>query len=147
LPVIYKRIVNGKVVFINPKKRLRGKIVVKHLDEDKAGTLSAHVAILALSSILMPWIVVILAYHTPPVEFGCRSRYLTAITILWTINNTITYYLHIKGDTSVTGNRYVHSMFATCGILVVTYFSFLVILGGKPELWSIMGESCLKKCY
>jgi hypothetical protein len=146
LPVVYRRVTGGKMVFINPKRKLLDKIIVEPLDQNEASSSSAHVTITAIASIIVPWIVVILAYYTPPLNYGCRSKFLSVLCVVWTVNNFIAYILHVKGEKYVTGNRYIHSAFALCGVLVVGFFIVLVVLGGKPEWWVIMGESCLKTC-
>lgn len=146
LPVVYKRVVTGRVVFIDPRKKLKGQIIVEPLDQDEASTLAAHVSITWLASTLVPWMTVILAFYTPPVKYGCRSRYLSVFCGLWTLNNFIAYIFHIKREKYVTGNKYCHMWFAICGVFVVALFGFLVMLGGKPEWWIILGADCKKCC-
>ncbi|CAG8722358.1 12342_t:CDS:2, partial [Dentiscutata heterogama] len=82
IPAVLKRIRGGKIVIKDPRKVLLENeqiFVKKHLEtdiDDKNNT-DAHVFITALASIVFPWIVVLLAYFTPPIGFGCRKTYVS----------------------------------------------------------------------
>ncbi|CAG8610467.1 11127_t:CDS:2, partial [Acaulospora morrowiae] len=74
LPAIYVRVIYGKVVFIDPRKRIKDRIIVKRLNPRKKKIISFSVTLIALLTIIFPWTAVILAYFTPPVGYHCRRR-------------------------------------------------------------------------
>ncbi|CAG8575986.1 11832_t:CDS:2 [Gigaspora rosea] len=101
LPAVLKRVLGRKLVIKDPRKVLENeKILINKYSEtevDDKNSTDTHVFITALASVLVPWIVVILAYFSPPIGFGCRSKFLSILCTIWTINSTIGYLYHIFG--------------------------------------------------
>ncbi|CAB4380530.1 unnamed protein product [Rhizophagus irregularis] len=107
LPAIYKRVYGGRMVVNDPRDRLKDMHLVvsdlKHRESHKRSARVAQVMIILLFSIIIHWISVLLAYFTFPVGYGCRSKYLTVLSSIWSFNNLIAYISHIIGERSVEG--------------------------------------------
>ncbi|CAG8649661.1 19084_t:CDS:2 [Cetraspora pellucida] len=101
LPAVLKRVRGGKVVINDPRRVLEDEQILVNrypkIDVDDKNVTDTHVTLTAFASILIPWIVVLLAYFTPPVGFGCRSKFLSVLCSIWTVNSIIAYFYHIFG--------------------------------------------------
>jgi len=128
LPAVYKRVIGGRIMFVDPKIGLQNKIEVKELRTDKKISINIQVIVTVLCSVIIPWISVLLAYFTTPRGFGCRSKYITVICSIWSFNSSIAYMFHVKGERNV--NRYIliHSWFCLSGTLVGILLLILSIL-------------------
>jgi len=144
LPAIYVRVFGGKVVFKDPRKRLKDDgIVVRALEEDKFNAKNAHTVLTITFSIVVPWISVFFAYFTQPIGFGCRSKYLTVLCSIWTFNSIVAYISHIKGEKIVSGNKYIYCLFCTSGAIIAVLFTVLAFLSNSPSWWiKLFGISC-----
>src|SRR6266542_492787 len=131
LPAIYKRVVGGRVLFIDPSIRLQqtlNQIEVENFDSDRRNQIAAHVSLTAIFSIVIPWTAVILVYFTTPVSFGCRCKYISLICSIWSFNNLAAYMLHIKGERNVSGHVLIHSWFCFAGVVVAILLFLLSML-------------------
>jgi len=144
LPAIYVRVLGGKVVFKDPRKRLGDDaIFVMALEEDKFNAKNAHAVLTVVFSIVTPWISVFLAYFTQPMGFGCRSKYLTVLCSIWTFNSIIAYISHIRGEKIVSGNKYIYCLFCVSGAIIAVLFTVLGFLSNSPSWWvKLFGEIC-----
>jgi hypothetical protein len=151
LPAIYKRVVYGKMVIKDPNVKLKDlgiKIRVKNFDNNKRW-IHIRVAITALVSIVSPWLTVLLAYFVPPVGFFCRSIYLSVICSIWSLNNIIAYFHHLrfhhlfleKEKYNIVDKR-IRRWYSYCGLVVTVLFLFLAILNNDQKLWVKLGDSC-----
>ncbi|RIA91707.1 hypothetical protein C1645_736908 [Glomus cerebriforme] len=106
------------------------KILVKELKEDEINSATARTMLTAAFSVVIPWIAVILAYFTKPTGFACRSKFLSVVCAVWTVNSVSAYISHIRGETNVSGNRYIHGLLSS------------------TQLWwvNLFGESCYSQC-
>jgi hypothetical protein len=144
LPAIYVRVLGGKVVFKDPRKKLGDDaIFVMALEEDKFNAKNAHAVLTIVLSVVIPWTSVFLAYFTPPIGFGCRSKYLTVFCSIWTFNSIIAYIFHIRGEKTVSGNRFIYCLFCTSGAIIAVLFTVLAFLSNSPSWWiKLFGETC-----
>lgn len=151
LPAIYKRVFGGRgrMVVKDPRNsRLKDMyIIVEHRESHKKNAQVVQVMITLLFSIVIPWISVLLAYFTRPMSFGCRSRYLTVLSSVWSLNNFIAYISHIYGEQSVEGNIVIHVWFCFCGIIISILLILLSLLSKTKSWWAdLFGEFCDVKC-
>ncbi|CAG8687379.1 24048_t:CDS:1 [Cetraspora pellucida] len=145
LPAIYKRVYGGKVVANDPRKLLRNdRIILKKHDKSYKKTMDIYVIVTALFSILIPWTSVILAYRTPPIGYGCRSKFLTAMCSIWSFNSCLAYLYHVfKGEKHVNGDIKIHCWFCCCGIIMLIFLIFLAFLSHTTSWWVVIfGQTC-----
>ncbi|CAB5197052.1 hypothetical protein RhiirA5_424366 [Rhizophagus irregularis] len=147
LPAIYKRVYGGRMVVNDPRDRLKDMHLVvsdlKHRESHKRSARVAQVMIILLFSIIIHWISVLLAYFTYPVGYGCRSRYLTVLSSIWSFNNLIAYISHIIGERSVEGNRFIHGWFCLCGVTIFILLILLGLLSHTQSWWKdLFGNIC-----
>ncbi|CAB4398510.1 unnamed protein product [Rhizophagus irregularis] len=127
----------------NESKRIR----VKKLKEDMLNSKIAHTMLTAAFSVLMPWMAVFMAYFTKPIGFACRSKYLTVVCSIWTINSLLAYILHLRGEKSVSGHKYIHGWFCLCGVIITILFTLLGLLSNTQLWWiNLFGNSCITDC-
>ncbi|CAG8730222.1 16813_t:CDS:2, partial [Dentiscutata erythropus] len=152
LPVIYKRAVYGRLVFKDVTVELN-KLGQNDKDEMiiQVSPLEPHdltkkrvlVAIAAFISIVVPWGAVLTAYFTPPLGFFCRSRFISCYCTIWTFNGIISLILHLRGEVSLRGNRFVHAWFCICGGIVAMFFGCFCLLSDDRNWWvQLFGEGC-----
>ncbi|GBC04558.1 hypothetical protein RclHR1_05730014 [Rhizophagus clarus] len=119
------------------------KIRVKKFREDILNSKIAHTMLTAAFSMLMPWLSVILAYFTKPIGFACRSKFLTVVCSIWTFNSLMAYVLHVKGERTVSGNKYIHGWFCLSGAIIIILFSLFGLLSNTQLWWKILfGDIC-----
>ncbi|CAB4373756.1 hypothetical protein RhiirA5_499088 [Rhizophagus irregularis] len=106
-PAIYKRVSGGRMVVKDPRDRLKDMHVVVHdlnfHESHKRSAQVAQIMIILLFSIVIPWTSVLLSYFTRPIGYGCRGKYLTILSSIWTFNSFIAYISHILGEKSIEG--------------------------------------------
>src|SRR5581483_1825648 len=96
VPAIYARIFRGKVVIKDPKNLLQDdRIEVRELDSGALNVQRRKVALTAAFSIIIPWISIINAFFSIPVGFGCRSKLLSTLCLIWTLNSFVAYIFHV----------------------------------------------------
>ncbi|CAG8745241.1 23863_t:CDS:1, partial [Dentiscutata erythropus] len=149
LPAVVKRIRGAKIVIKDPRKELQENeqiLVFKHpeTDVDDKNNTDAHVFITALASIVIPWIVVLLAYFTAPIGFGCRAKFLSILCTIWTINSTIAYLYHMFGkEKYVSGSRVINGIFCASGCIISILLFILGLLSYSTSWWtSLFGQIC-----
>lgn len=153
-PAIFARIFVGSVVFKDPRRKLERlnnrnkRIFVKALKEYELNGKVAHVMLTALASIVVPWMSVFLAYFTPPIGFFCRSKFLTVLCSIWTFNSIVGYISHVKGEKSVSGNKYMNGWFCSSGAIIAISFLLLSMLNNTPSWWTSLFGNCdsLNEC-
>ncbi|RGB42623.1 hypothetical protein C1646_750812 [Rhizophagus diaphanus] len=147
-PAIYKRVSGGRMVVNDPRDRLKDMHLVvsdlRHRESHKRSSRVALVMIILLFSIIIHWISVLLAYFTYPVGYGCRSKYLTVLSSIWSFNNIIAYISHtIIGERTVEGNRFIHGWFCLCGVAIFILLILLGLLSHTQSWWKdLFGEIC-----
>ncbi|KAF0425633.1 hypothetical protein F8M41_006309 [Gigaspora margarita] len=153
--IIYKRFICGKFVakspnetvkeFIDTKKILFDEqIRVKDLSKCDLKRKRTLVILIGLISIFFPWLSVLLAHNTPPVGFYCRSRYLAVICSIWSINSTVAFISHLKGESRADNNgNIVHKLYCFCGLIMAGLLLFLALLCDYRDWWEkFFGEVC-----
>ncbi|RIA96700.1 hypothetical protein C1645_815009 [Glomus cerebriforme] len=155
LPAIYKRVFGGKMVVNDPSVILRGGgntkelvVRVKELQYNKKSAQDARVIItLVLFSMIIPWITVLLAYFTRPVGYGCRSKYITVLCSIWSLNSFVAYVSHISGEKFVSGNRFMNGWFCLCGVIIAILIIILGLLSHTQSWWiDLFGNVCKINC-
>ncbi|CAB4477700.1 hypothetical protein RhiirA1_461543 [Rhizophagus irregularis] len=150
-PAIYKRVSGGRMVVNDPRDRLKDMHLVvsdfRHRESHKRSARVAQIMIIFLFSIIIPWISVLLAYFTRPIKYGCRSKYLTLLSSIWSFNNLIAYISHIIGERSVEGNRFIHGWFCLCGAIISILLILLGLLSHTQIWWEdLFGKVCNNSC-
>ncbi|CAG8452072.1 7233_t:CDS:1 [Scutellospora calospora] len=147
LPAINIRIKYGLVVNMVEPTDLKDEIEIEKHDLEKRKTSRNFTAIIAFISILLPWFAVIIAYFVPPVGFFCRSKFLTIICTIWSLNCIIAYISHVIGEKNVYGPDSLNILFTISGIVIATSLILLSILSNKISLWvTLFGSSCDVSC-
>src|SRR6266542_2185208 len=126
-------------------------ILVKDLHPDNERSLQDFRVFLitfVLFSILIPWTTVLLAYFTRPIGFGCRSRYISVLCTIWTVNSIIAYVSHIMGEKTVRSRwRILDLWFYFSGILVAILLLLLALLSHTRSWWiDLFGVTCSLTC-
>ncbi|CAG8477282.1 4863_t:CDS:1 [Acaulospora morrowiae] len=143
LPAIYVRVIYGKVVFVDPRNKLTDEIIVRQLDPRKKKIISIYVTLIALLTIIFPWTAVILAYITPPIGFYCRSKFLSIICSIWSLNSIVAFLSHIMGEKTAECGKKRSFLFCFSGLVILFLFAFLGVLSDQSTLWvQIFGQSC-----
>lgn len=148
IPSIYKRIIWGNLIVKNPKIEMAGlrPIKLKEVDDEEIKNHKRFtVTFTAFVSIFFPWITVLLAYYTPPIGYLCRSKYVSVLCGIWSLNSTLAYLCHLKGERSVSNFCYgiFHIWFSICGFVVAMLIFFLGLLTNNREWWvKFFGPSC-----
>lgn len=147
IPSIYKRIVWGHLIVKNPMEEMANldlrPIILKEIDEESRSHKRVAVTITAFASILFPWITVLLAYFTPPIGYLCRSKYISVLCGVWSLNNMLAYLCHLKGEKDVVGYVVLHVWFSICGFVIAMLIFFLGLLTNNSEWWlNLFGPSC-----
>ncbi|CAG8588767.1 1449_t:CDS:1, partial [Dentiscutata heterogama] len=153
--VIYKRSICGKLMvkspndmlneFVNTKKLvLDEQIIVKDLSERDLIRKRTLVIFIGITTIIFPWLSVLMAYNTPPIGYFCRSRYLTVICSVWSINSTIAFISHLKGESRIDNNEsFIHRIYVICGFIMAGLLLFLALLCDNRSWWvEFFGEIC-----
>jgi len=128
-PYVYPQIALQQVL-INSAKRLRAKV-----------------SMTLVLSIAAHWFAVVLTFYTRPLGFGCRSKYLTVISSIWTFNSIVCfifYYLLDRPPPGVdTENDYIHIWFQICGVVIFVFLIAFGVLSHDPSWWvAVFGNSC-----
>ncbi|CAB4488485.1 hypothetical protein RhiirA5_411119 [Rhizophagus irregularis] len=148
IPSIYKRIIWGHLIVKNPKIEMEDlqPITLKEINDDEIRNHKRFtVTFTAFASILFPWITVLLAYFTPPIGYRCRSKYVSVLCAIWSLNSALAYLCHLKGERGVSNFCFgiFHIWFSICGFVVAMLIFFLGILTNNSEWWTtIFGPSC-----
>src|SRR5204862_196099 len=74
-PAVFKRVISGTIVGKDPNNEFapQNQPIVQVIVEPRNGTHKLFtVTLVALVSIVYPWITVILAIYTPPIGYFCR---------------------------------------------------------------------------
>ncbi|CAG8582901.1 11807_t:CDS:1 [Dentiscutata erythropus] len=116
-------------------------IKVKPLDYSILYKKRRNVIITLLISTTLHWISVIIAYLTPPVAFLCRSRYLSIICTIWTVNSLIAAILHIK-NTRIN----LKIWFRFCGIIIGILLIVFGLLTTYKSWWYAISPLCRGTC-
>ena len=151
LPAVFKRIWGGIMIVHDPKKRFpidenneSNNRTIEVVNYQKAQRHHKYIRVIltAFFSIVTPWFSVILAYFTPRVGYFCRSRYLTVLCGIWTLNSILTLVFHIKGENN-RSRLIVHIVTSISGVLVAILLILLVILSLWRPLWvKFGGDMC-----
>ncbi|CAG8708869.1 1975_t:CDS:1 [Funneliformis caledonium] len=143
IPATIKRACWGNLIFKDPNQIFRvNEITVQDIGPNRKNHLKVTVTLTAFVSIFLPWITVFLAYHTPPIGYFCRSKYLTIVCAIWSFNSLIAYIVHLKGERHVS-DWFFHVWFALCGFVVALLLLVLCILTEFNDLWvRYFGDSC-----
>ena len=104
------------------------------------------IAVLFLS-IIAHWLAVIITYYTRPIGFGCRSKYLTVISSIWTFNSIACYIVYYLRDRPPPGvdkdNNKLHILFQICGVAIFVLLIGFGVLSHDPSWWvAVFGDSC-----
>jgi hypothetical protein len=149
IPPLYNRVIWGNLIVKDPAKEMKEEsrpIILSEFDDEESKNHKRYaVAITALVSILLPWITVLLAYFTPPVGYLCRSKYITIMCGTWSLNNTLAYLCHLKGENGISNFCYgiFHIWFIICGFIIAVMIGFLGLLANNDGWWvSLFGPSC-----
>ncbi|CAB4411669.1 unnamed protein product [Rhizophagus irregularis] len=148
-PAIYRRVSRGRMVVNDPRQVLGNMyLVVRDLPHNERSSQDAQVLItFVLFSVIIPWMSVLLAYFTRPVGYGCRAKYLTVLSSIWSFNSFIAYISHISGEKFVGGNRYVNGWFCLCGVIISMLLILLGLLSHTKSWWGdLFGEKCSVTC-
>jgi hypothetical protein len=150
-PAIHKRVSGGRMVVNDPRDKLGELHVVvsnlKHHERHKKSAKVAQVMIIFLFSVIIPWISVLLAYFTRPIGYGCRSKYLTVMTSIWSLNSLTAYVSHLLGEKYVEGNKFIHGWFCFCGVIISILLILLGLLSHTRSWWAdLFGENCDVTC-
>ncbi|CAG8601402.1 6777_t:CDS:2 [Ambispora leptoticha] len=146
LPAIFRRIVHGKLLVRDPRKKLgnRRKIFVRKFEHEEYKVfIHTQVVITALASTTVPWLTVLLAYYTPPIGYFCRSIYLTVICSIWSFNNIVGYIHHWLEEKNKIADQIIAVWFFICGVMIAILLFFLVLLSKQPSWWvNLFGNAC-----
>jgi hypothetical protein len=148
-PAIYKRVSVGRMVVNDPRHALQNMyLIVKDLPHNKRSAHDVQVLItFVFFSVIIPWMSVLLAYFTRPVGYGCRSKYLTVLSSIWSFNSLIAYISHISGEKFIEGNRFIHGWFSLCGVIISILLILLGLLSHTRSWWAdLFGEHCGATC-
>ncbi|GBC09357.1 hypothetical protein RclHR1_00880011 [Rhizophagus clarus] len=165
LPAVYKRVLGGKVVVRDPRERLeilerdpcerieksenKAYIVVRDILDHVKNPKDASIFVITfvLFSLIIPWITVPLAYFSRPIGYGCRSKYLSLLCSIWTLNSTLAYISHVLGEKTVYSRRFLNIWFYFSGIIVAILLLLLALLSRTRSWWvDLFGESCSLTC-
>jgi hypothetical protein len=166
LPAVYKRVFGGKMVVRDPRERLekldtmnsserieklenKVYIVVRDLSDHVKNPKDASIFVITfiLFSLIIPWVTVPLAYFSRPIGFGCRSKYISVLCSIWSVNSTIAYISHVLGEKSVYNRRFLNIWFYFSGIIVAILLLLLALLSRTRSWWvDLFGESCSLTC-
>nr|CAG8606825.1 6566_t:CDS:1 [Entrophospora candida] len=139
LPAIFKRVIGGSVVVHDPNERIDGQIIVTNSTKDRRHNIIET----GLFAMIAPWLAVLLAYFTNPVGYGCRSKFLTVLCGVWTLNNVISLLFNITRIRGKNIRFLVHCYFWISGAFVVFMLLFLIVLSNSRPLWvKIFGDTC-----
>ncbi|CAG8614562.1 3046_t:CDS:1 [Paraglomus occultum] len=149
-PALLVRLVQGKTVARNPIDELQNveeTIDLQPVCIEAAQKIRAKVVMILVLSIAAHWLAVLITFYTRPIGFGCRSKYLTVISSIWTFNNIVCfifYYLLDRPPPGIdTDNDYIHIWFQICGKLVATFLIAFGVLSHDSSWWvSVFGNSC-----
>jgi hypothetical protein len=144
LPAIYRRIVHGKALIGDPRKKASEiKIHVRNISKEDKVWIHVRVVITAISSIVVPWLTVLLAYFIPPIGFFCRSKYLAIVCTIWSLNSIIAYTYHLLLEEKYNFIDYIiYIWFTIWGLIVAALLLFLALLNNNQSWWLVFGESC-----
>src|SRR5205085_12269962 len=100
-----------------------------------------------LLSLLAHWLAVVITIYTKPFGFGCRSKYLTVISTIWTVNSIACCIFSYGMDRSPPGvdkdNDYLHIWFQICGVAIFVFLIAFGVLSHDPSWWvALFGSSC-----
>ncbi|CAB4397504.1 unnamed protein product [Rhizophagus irregularis] len=148
IPSIYKRIIWGHLIVKNPKIEMASlkPITLKEIDDEEIKNHKLFtVTFTAFASIFFPWITVLLAYFTPPIGYLCRSKYVSVLCAIWSLNSALAYLCHLKGERGVSNFCFgiFHIWFSICGFVVAMLIFVLGLLTNNSEWWlKFFGPSC-----
>lgn len=165
LPAVYKRVIGGRMVVRDPRERLeklekdpnerieksenKSYIVVRDIPDHVKNPKDASIFVITfvLFSLIIPWTAVPLAFFSRPIGFGCRSRYISVLCSIWTVNSTIAYISHVLGEKSVYSRRILSIWFYFSGIIVAILLILLALLSRTRSWWvDLFGEFCSLTC-
>ena len=131
IPAILRRVHSGNLVVKDPNSEFNDDDdddVQIIMIEDPRGRINKRftVTVVTLTSIIYPWITILLAYYTPPIGYFCRSKYITIICSIWSFNSFLAYLCHLKGEEDLInfGNGIFHIWFSFCGFMIAILFFF-----------------------
>ncbi len=137
IPAIWRRIFSGNLVVKDPNEEFRN--IQINMDDDLNARIHKRftVTLTAFVSIVYPWIVVLLAYFTPPIGYRCRSRYITVICSIWSFNSALAYLCHWIGERDLFGfgKGFFHTWFSFCGFIVAILLFILGLFAKNNHWW------------
>jgi hypothetical protein len=145
IPAILRKAFSGNLVVKEPNVEFTDMQIIMEHDPKVRIHKRFTVTITALISIIYPWIVVLLAFFTPPIGYGCRSKYISLLSAIWSFNSTLAYLCHWKGESDLIGlgNGFFHIWFSVCGFIVAIQLLLLCLLAKYGQWWvGLFGSSC-----
>lgn len=145
IPVIWNRGYKGKIVAIDPNSNISdNSIKIEDVNEHTGNNINIHLVFITIFTTITHWLVICLAYFTPPVGFGCRSQYLTIICAIWSFNNIIMYFYQRYGKKiKIMNIDVIYLFFFISGIFVIFWIIILVTVSYNQMLWiKYGGEKC-----
>ncbi|CAG8455447.1 838_t:CDS:1 [Dentiscutata erythropus] len=141
IPALFRRAFSGNLVVKDPKKMFRKIKIVLEPKSSESGDQHFIVTLTAFASIILPWTALLLAYLTPPVGYFCRSKYITIICGIWSLNSFIAFISHCVGEKNLRSG-FLHVWFAFWGVIIAILLLALAILTENYIWWNLFGKSC-----
>ncbi|CAG8483202.1 8787_t:CDS:1 [Ambispora gerdemannii] len=145
LTAIYRRTTHGELLVKDPEKKIKSEKIYVMNSDDNDNKVQTHtrVVLTFLASMTVPWISVFLAYLTPPVGFFCRSKYLTVLCSIWSLNSLVAYIHHWIEERNKTVDLIIHVWLTVSGVAVAMLLFVLAMLISESLWWvSLFGKSC-----
>lgn len=145
IPAVFKRVISGTQVVKDPNDEFRSQnvqIVMIQEDESRKKQKKFTVLLVAIISMIYPWITILVAFFTSPHGYHCRSQVLTGFCVIWSINSFLAYVSHLKRENNVEGHSFLHIWFSTWGFLVAIGLFILSLFANNVEWWGVFKETC-----
>ncbi|CAG8543156.1 10474_t:CDS:1 [Acaulospora morrowiae] len=142
VPATLIRAIYGVVLIKNPDEIVNEHQITITINDENRSYKRFTVVVTAFISIIYPWITLFLIFLKPPIGYGCRSKFVTIICVIWTLNNILAIISHCKGEKNLKCGI-LHIWFSLCGIVVIILLILLGFLANDNEWWVVLfGESC-----